>query len=391
MPRLAIDIPYLRERLAALLAIPSPSGYTDVAVRHVSEELESLGLEVELTRRGAIRARMPGAAPQPARAVVAHLDTLGAQVKRLKENGRLELVSIGHWSARFAEGARATVFSDRGAYRGTILPLKASGHTFNQEIDTQPSGWEHVELRIDAWSYGPSDLRRLGIDVGDIVAIDPQPEFLDNGFIVSRHLDDKAGCAVALAAVKALVESGETPPVDTFWLFTITEEIGHGASSILAHDIASMVTIDNGTTAPGQNSDEFGVTIAMADMVGPFDWHLTRKMVDLCREHDIRFQKDVFRYYRSDSASAIEAGADVRTALVCFGIDASHGYERIHMHALRSLAELITAYATSEVDIARDAAPTAGLEGFTSQPMEEADQRLSPEAEPNHHKRTGKG
>ncbi|HUF87149.1 MAG TPA: osmoprotectant NAGGN system M42 family peptidase [Thermohalobaculum sp.] len=392
MPRLNIDIPYLRERLEALLAIPSPSGYTDMAVRHVSGELEALGLEVEMTRRGAIRARMAGLERQPARAIVSHLDTLGAQVKALKPNGRLELVAIGHWSARFAEGARATVFSDRGAYRGTILPLKASGHTFNQEIDTQPTGWPHVELRIDAWSYGDKDLRRLGIDVGDIVAIDPAPEFLDNGFIVSRHLDDKAGAAVALASIKALAESGETLPVDLFWLFTITEEIGHGASSILAHDIASMVTIDNGTTAPGQNSDEFGVTIAMADQTGPFDWHLTRKMVDLCREHDIRFQKDVFRYYRSDSASAIEAGADVRTALICFGIDASHGYERIHMHALRSLAELVTAYATSEIEIARDAKPTAGLQGFPSQPMEEAEQRLSPEAEPsNNHKRPAKG
>lgn len=391
MPRLAIDIPYLRERLEALLAIPSPSGYTDVVVRHVCGQLAELGVEHELTRRGAIRARTPGVESQPARAVVSHLDTLGAQVKALKSNGRLELVPIGHWSARFAEGARATVFSDRGAYRGSILPLKASGHTFGDEVDTQPSGWPHVELRIDAWSYGPADLRRLGIDVGDIVAIDPQPEFMDNGFIVSRHLDDKAGAALMLASMKALVESGEPPPVDTFWLFTITEEIGHGASSILAHDIASMVTIDNGTSASGQNSDEFGVTISMADQTGPFDWHLTRKLVDLCREHDIRFQKDVFRHYRSDSASAIEAGADVRTALACFGIDASHGYERIHMHALRSLAELVTAYTTSPVEIARDAEETSGLEGFPSQPMEEADQRLSPEAEPSNRKPATQG
>ena len=40
-----------------------------------------------------------------------------------------------------------------------------------------------------------------------------------------------------------------------------------GAASIVTPEIASMVTIDNGTTAPGQNSAEFGVTIAMADQV----------------------------------------------------------------------------------------------------------------------------
>jgi peptidase M42 family hydrolase len=382
MPRLRIDTEYLQSFLATLLRIPSPTGYTDEVVHCVSGELRRLGLEVELTRRGAIRAKLRGHEIRPARAIIGHVDTLGAQVKRLKENGRLELVPIGHWSARFAEGARVTVFAESGTYRGTILPLKASGHTFDGEVDSQPVGWQHVELRVDAWSRTPNDLVRLGIAIGDIVAIDPQPEFLDNGFIVSRHLDDKAGVAVMLAALEAFGREKKTPPVDSYWLFSIAEEVGVGASSLLLPEIASMVTIDNGTTAPGQNSEEFGVTIAMADMAGPFDWHLTRKLVRLCREHDVRFQRDVFRYYRSDSASAIEAGHDVRTALVTFGVDASHGYERIHMHALRSLAELTTAYVASPIEITRDAEEFAPPTGFTHQPMAEAAQSLTPETPP---------
>ncbi len=81
-------------------------------VRYVSAELERLGLPVELTRRRApIRAIRRGHQDRGARALVSHLDTLGAQVKYLKENGRLSLVPIGNWSARFAEGARATLFS----------------------------------------------------------------------------------------------------------------------------------------------------------------------------------------------------------------------------------------------------------------------------------------
>ena len=122
-------------------------------------------------------------------------------------------------------------------------------------------------------------------------------------------------------------------------------------------------------TAPGQNSSEFGVTIAMADQTGPFDWHLSRKLVQLARDHDIPHQKDVFRYYRSDSASALEAGADIRTALVTFGIDASHGYERIHESALEDLSRLLIAYAESDVEISRDAKSLSGTKGFTHQPV----------------------
>ena len=381
MTRLAIDADYLAKILKRLLETPSPTGYTDSVVRFVTGELERLGLNVELTRRGAIRAVRPGKQRKKgSRAIVAHLDTLGAQVKALKDNGRLAIVPIGHWSARFAEGARVDLFSEKGSYRGTILPLKASGHTYNTEIDELPIGWDHVELRVDALSRNREDLDRHGIEIGDIIAIDPQPEFLPNGFIVSRHLDDKAGVAVMLAALKALQEEEAETPVDIHWLFTIAEEVGVGASSVITPDIASMVTVDNGTTAPGQNSDEFGVTIAMADQTGPFDYHLTKKLVSLCRSNDIRYQKDVFRYYRSDSASAIEAGHDVRTALITFGIDASHGYERIHMHALRSLAELVTAYAVSDVAIKRDFSETAKLKGFTHQPTREAEQDLTPES-----------
>ncbi|MCI4661513.1 MAG: osmoprotectant NAGGN system M42 family peptidase [Neomegalonema sp.] len=377
MTRLSIDIDYLAERLQHLLRIPSPTGFTDTIAREVGEELKRLGVSFEMTRRGAIRAKLPGKSRQPARALISHLDTLGAQVRQIRDDGRLGLAPIGHWSARFAEGARVTIFARPGTYRGTILPPKASGHAYGDGVDTAPIGWDHLQLRVDAMAGTGDDVRRLGIDIGDIVAIDPQPEFLDNGFIVSRHLDNKAGVASMLAALKALTNAKAKPTVDTFWLFTISEEVGHGASNALTHDIASMVVIDNGCSAPEQNSSEFGVTIGMGDMTGPFDYHTTHKLIDLCEEQDIKYQRDVFKFYRSDSASALEAGADVRTALATFGIDASHGYERIHMHALRSLAELQTAYALSPVGIARDADEAGSMKGFPEQPeADEAKQAL---------------
>ena len=369
-----IDVDYLLQVLQRLLEIPSPTGYTDEITRFVSHELDRLGVRYSVTRRGAILAVYRGREVEGARAVVAHLDTLGGTVKMIKDNGRLELVPIGTWSSRSAETTRCTIFTDTGSFRGTVLPLKASGHTFNDEIDTQPCCWPNVEVRIDADCHDRASVEALGINIGDHVAIDPGTEVLDNGYIVSRHLDDKAGCASMLAAMKAMVDAKVDTPVDIHFIFTITEEVGSGASSVLLEHVVAMVSIDNGATAPGQNSAETGVTIGMADSVGPFDYHLTRKLIRLCEEEGIPYQRDVFRHYRSDSASALEGGADVRTALITFGIDASHSYERIHVQALKSIAELVCAYAASPVQIARDMEELAGLEGFTSQPTEPAPQ-----------------
>lgn len=362
---------YIRETLEWLVNTPSPTGYTDEITRKCCAELTELGVEYDITRRGAIRAKLPGKDSQPARAIIGHIDTLGAQVKRLKDNGRMSIRMIGHWSARFAEGARCTIFTiDNGAWRGTILPLKASGHTYNTEIDSQEVSWENLEVRVDTRVESIEDLEAVGFNIGDMIAIDPQPEFFDNGYLVTRHLDDKGGVAAMFAAIKSLVEQEAELAVDVYFLLSISEEIGHGASGILTKDVASMVAIDNGTVAPIQNSKEFGVTISMGDQVGPFDYHLTQKLIRLCEENEIDFQRDLFRYYRSDSASAIESGEDVRTALVTFGIDSSHGYERTHIHSLHSVARLICAYSNSEVEIPRDKEDLGDIEGFTEQPME---------------------
>ncbi len=360
-----VDSKYLVQQLKNLLAIPSPSGYTDEIVRYTGEELERLGVSIELTRRGAIRATLPGKVPSPDRAIVVHLDTIGAMVRELKPNGRIAMSPVGTWSSRFAEGARADVLTDSGKkIRGTILPLKASGHVYNEDVDTQKSSWDHVELRVDELVHDAADLAAAGIQIGDFVAIDPRPEFSESGFINSRHLDDKAGVAALLATTKLIMQEQRKLPTDVHLLFTISEEVGSGCSAVLHQDVAEMVTIDNATPAPGQNSKETGVTIAMKDQVGPFDYHLTRRLLELCRENGILHQRDVFRYYRSDSASAIEAGNDIRTALLCFGVDASHGYERTHLNSLESLAGLLLAYAESEPLFLRDSKDLAPLEGF---------------------------
>jgi len=356
MKKLPIDQSYVLDTLLKLLRIPSPSGFTDRVVNFMCDELEQLGVDFELTRRGAIRANLKGLQASPDRAVVAHLDTLGAMVKGLKANGRVEVVPVGHWNARFAEGARVTLFADLGTHRGTLLPLKASGHTFAAEVDKQPSSWENLEMRIDERCHSLHDLLRLGIHIGDFIAVDAQPDIMENGFIVSRHLDDKAGVAVLLGAMKAVMDSGVELPVDCHPLFTISEEVGSGASAVLHGDVSEMLTLDNGTTAPGQNSSEYGVTICMADMSGPFDYHLTHRMLQICQEFEIPHQRDIFRYYRSDSAAAVEAGNDLRTALATFGVDASHGWERIHWNALESLAQLVAVYMQSPPLFERDRA-----------------------------------
>lgn len=359
MQKLPIDNAFLKTTLLELLHIPSPAGLTDEIVHYTGAKLDAIGVAYELTRRGTIRAVLRRNMPErrrssPACAIVAHLDTLGAMVREIKPNGRLSLSPIGTWSSRWAEGGRVTLFTETGRHRGSVLPLLASGHVYNEAVDTQPVSWDQLELRLDEDVETDGDVRALRIQIGDFVAFDANPELLENGYIVSRHLDDKAGVAAVLAAVKAIVDSGVPIPMDCHVVFTLTEEVGSGARAVIQSDVSEVIGIDIGPVAAGQGAKERGVTIPLMDSAGPHDYHLTRRLLTLCDEHGIHSNRDVFRFYHSDAGAAVNAGHDVRTALLCFGADASHGYERTHISVLSDLAQLMTLYIQSGPTLPED-------------------------------------
>ncbi len=362
-----LDSEYLTKTLLELLAIPCPTGLTDGAVVYVCERLVELGIDYELTRRGTIRGLLRGKISAPQRAVVTHLDTIGAMVREIKDTGRLCLTPVGHWSSRFAEGARVTIFSDDACFRGSVLPLYAAGHRYNEEVDRLPVTWDHVEIRVDELTHNKADTLRLGIKVGDFVAFDPNPEFMPNGYIVSRHLDNKAGTAALLTALKAIKDYNLPVSIDCFPIFTLTEEIGSGVGHAIGPDVTEFVGIDIGPVAEGQNARENGVTIAMKDSSGPFDYHLTQHLIRTCQHNNIIHQRDVFRYYYSDAVSAVQAGHDIRHALITFGTDATHGYERTHIDALTAISDLVVRYVQTDPVRPHDALSNIPKEDFQEQ------------------------
>ncbi len=172
-----INPAYLQSTLRRLLETPSPSGMTDAVVRLVCEMLDELGIAYQLTRRGAIRALLPGRQHCPKRAVASH-----PRHPRRHGQGPQTQWPTGALAHRLlvlalCRGRARTIYADFGNLRGTVCPSKASGHTFNKEIDTQPVDWTQVEVRLDERVASVADLMTLGVRVGDTVSFDTRTEF----------------------------------------------------------------------------------------------------------------------------------------------------------------------------------------------------------------------
>ena len=349
-----IDSDRIKSTLLDLLAIPSPCGLTDEIVHYVSRTLKRIGVDHELTRRGTIRALLPGKEPAPARAIVTHVDTTGAMVRLIGDDGRLRVAPIGHWSSRFAEGARVTVFSERGAYRGCLLPTVEWGVSRDAGVDSVPQDWDHIELRLEEAVFSAEDVRSLGIEVGDFVALESHPEALDNGYIVGRNLDNKAGTAAVIEWLHHLVEEGIQVSHDTHVLFTITETTGAGMGGAVLPEVSELLTVDFASVKTSEKTPFKRVTLASGDASGPYDFHLTAHLRAIAEREDIPLQQKYLRAFHSDAAAALIAGHDVRTAVIAYAGDASHSIERTHLDSLINVVRLLQAFVTSEPTFARD-------------------------------------
>jgi putative aminopeptidase FrvX len=341
----AIDTQYLLDILDGLLNTPSPTGYTQEAVAYIENALAAFPhLEHKRTLKGALLASWSGKSSQEPRAVAVHTDTLGAMVKQIKSNGRLQLTKIGGFAWNTVEGEGCTVFTQGGErIRGSLLIDKASGHVYGKKVIDTPREDEHMEVRLDARTLSESETRDLGVEVGDFVIFDPRVE-MTNGFVRSRHLDDKACVACALAAVKAIGDAGLSPAQKAYLYFSNYEEVGHGGASGIPEDSAEMLVVDMAAVGDGQTSDEFHATLCVKDSSGPYHYDLNQRLRKLAEQHDIAYKVDIYPFYGSDGSAQWRAGGDLAVALIGPGVDASHNYERTHLEALEATTQWIMAY-----------------------------------------------
>ncbi len=348
-----IDSTYLLDFLTHLLNTPSPTGYTQEAIQLVYDSLAAFPhLQLTLTRKGALLAEWRGASADTPRGLTAHVDTLGAMVKEIKPNGRLKLTKIGGYAWNTVEGEGCTVFCsgcESGCLprRGTLLLNKSSSHVHGAAVNEIRRDDDAMEVRLDERTTSADETAALGIEVGNFVAFDPRVEVV-NGFIRSRHLDDKACVACIVSAAKSLNDAGLSPTQNTSILISNYEEVGHGASSGFSPELAELLTVDMAAIGEGQTSDEFHASLCVKDSGGPYHHGLSQRLRKLARQYAIPHKVDIYPFYGSDGEALWRAGGGAAVALFGPGVDASHNYERTHIEALLATTRWIMAYLLSE-------------------------------------------
>lgn len=338
------DMDYVLAFTEELVGIPSVVGYTDKATLRIEEEFEKFGVKFSHTKKGAIIAQIEGEDNSSAKMVSAHVDTIGAIVRRIKSNGRLELINLGGVIWASLESDNVIVHTlDGKQYEGTLMPNKASAHHYGDEAREIVRRADTMEVRLDESVSTQAETAALGIRIGDCVSFDPKFKVTESGYVKSKYLDDKLCIAQLFGYIKYMQENNLKPKHKLYIYISNFEEIGHGIS-LIPEDVNEFIALDIGIVTPDSLGDEKKVAITVKDFKTIYDVSIRKSMIEICEKDGIGYTTDVYNRYGSDASGAVLQMADVKIACIGPNVDGSHHYERTHVEGILETMKLLAAY-----------------------------------------------
>jgi endoglucanase len=243
------------DTLRKLLAAPGPSGYEQVPAA-VFREAASAFAEITHDTVGSTVARVKGTGDGPFVAVVGHIDEIGLIVHHIDDDGFLWFTGVGGWDPVILVGQRVEIATRDGRIPGVVG--KKPIHLLKDEERKKVP--ELKQLHVDIGAKDGDEARSL-VRVGDVAVIAGGPVELPNRRVISRSMDNRLGCFVALEAARLVSEAGGAPG-DVAAVAVAQEEITFGGAHTTAYslrpDIAIVVDVTFATDPPGTDEKELG-------------------------------------------------------------------------------------------------------------------------------------
>jgi endoglucanase len=244
------------ETLLKLLTAAGPSGY-EQAPAAVFREAAGAFAEIARDAVGSTVAKVPGTGNGRSVAIVGHIDEIGLIVHHIDDDGFLWFTGVGGWDPVILVGQRVEIATRDGVVLGVVG--KKPIHLLKTDEDRKKAP-ELKGLHIDIGAKDGDEARSL-VRIGDVAVIAGEPQELPNGRLISRALDNRLGCFVALETARLVAEAGGAPG-DVYGTAVTQEEITFAGARTTAFslrpDVAIAVDVTFATDAPGLDEKELG-------------------------------------------------------------------------------------------------------------------------------------
>ncbi|MDJ1179133.1 M42 family peptidase [Roseofilum sp. BLCC_M91] len=336
------------KRIEELVMLHSPSGVEGEMTRFLLAEFERLGVEVTVDLADNVIAKIPGKEGSGAIAITAHKDEIGAIVKRIKPQGRLEVARLGgSFPWVYGEGV-VDILGDRRTISGILsFGSRHVSHESPQKVqqETKPVEWEKVWIET---KLTQEQLQEAGVRPGTRVVVGKHRKraMRLHDYIASYTLDNKASVAILLA----LAERVKEPPIDVYLVASAKEEVGAMGALYFSqhHRLEALIALEICPLAPEYPiADGVAPVLLSQDSYGLYDEGLNQELQQAAETAQIPIQRAILSGFGSDASIAMKLGHVARGACLGFPTQNTHGYEIAHLGAIGNCLEILVSYVSS--------------------------------------------
>ena len=221
----------MKELLANLTGIYGPSGNEQRIREAIENEIRDTVDEIHTDALGNLIAVKKGSGKKIM--LAAHMDQIGLIVTNIDENGFLRFTNVGGVSP-FNLIHRRVIFGNGTA--GTV--------GYETEMEDMKS-LKRNRMFIDIGAGSREEARKC-VNIGDVAAYyAPMAEC--NGRYFGCSMDNRAGCAVLVEAIKAVKQS----PNELVYVFSVQEEVGLRGARTAAYSVVPDIAIALDVTPTG--------------------------------------------------------------------------------------------------------------------------------------------
>ncbi|MFN6463578.1 MAG: M42 family metallopeptidase [Nostoc sp. DedVER02] len=345
------DYDRLFEIIQELVMHHSPSGAEAEINQLLMQRFAALGVQVWCDRADNIIAKIPGKDPDRAIAITAHKDEIGAIVKSLGDEGRVEVRKLGgSFPWVYGEGV-VDLLGDNETISGILsFGSRHVSHESPQKVQQEDITvkWENAWIETKLTS---AELEAAGIRPGTKMVIGKHrkhPIRLKD-HIASYTLDNKASVAILLA----LAENLKQPAADIYLVASAKEEVGAIGALFFTQNqrLDALIALE---ICP--LSEEYPVkdgespVLLSQDAYGIYDEGLNGQLRQCAKQLDMPVQFTILSGFGSDASIAMKFGHVGRAACLAFPTQNTHGYEIAHLGAIANCIDLLKAFCETEFE-----------------------------------------
>ena len=323
----------MKELIRKLVEAWGPSGYEHQVRELIRDEVRSLADEIKVDALGNLICRVGSSGRRVM--IAAHMDEIGIMVSHIDRLGYLRFANVGALLEN-------SLFGNRVKFENGIIGTIAVEDSWSSNRKNNPA---LDKFYIDA-STGDDE---SPIKVGD-TAILWRTMDERGSRLISKSMDDRIGCAVAIETMRRLKQSGT--PNEIYFAFTVQEEVGLRGATTAGYGINPDVGIAIDVTITGDTPKGAEVEVHLGK--GPAikildvrhiaapavkDW-----MINTAEASNIPYQREILMLGSTDAAAIQIAQSGVPSgalSIPCRNVHTTS--ETVDINDIQGSIDLLTA------------------------------------------------